>query len=115
MGIVVVHHGPLRCAHFSFVVAWRYTLRIFVIFLRSQNSIKDQPNDNAINPMISSGYGSRIALGRSAAPGVPLSCPDVNLLLSQTWDDCKVHARPAVEGSDLKLEGSMGYVGNPLE
>ena len=62
-------------AHFSLMNCWLFSLGIYLIFLRAQNSINDQPNDNAINAMISGGYDSRMALWRPVHPGLAVTCP----------------------------------------
>jgi hypothetical protein len=88
--------------HFSLMNIWLMALGIYIIWLRSQNSINDQPNDNAINAMIAAGYNERITLYRAQAPGVALTCPVLNQLLSETWNHVKVIAGPSVSRAFLK-------------
>jgi len=93
-----VQCGPLRPqfvyldgydAHFSTVLSKMKEDHIYTFFLRSNNSINDQPNDCGQNAMFESD-ARLIQMG--TRPAIAIKPADVNKCLMQAWGGLKRHA-----------------------
>jgi hypothetical protein len=105
--------GPLRPqfvfldgydAHFSAVLSELKKNGIYVFFLRSNNSINDQPNDNGINAMFEHAFNRAVAQLRLSRPGLPMTPALVNQCLMEAWRYCKCNGGPTI----VKSFGSEG-------
>lgn len=97
--------GPLRPqfvyldgfdAHFSNVLAEMEADQIYTFFLRSNNSINDQANDNGINAMFEAAFNRALGGLRRRKPGAPITPPDCNKGLMEAWAYCKTHGGPTI-------------------
>jgi hypothetical protein len=97
--------GPLRPqfvfldgydAHFSTVLTDMRKDNIWAFFLRSNNSINDQPNDNGTNAMYERQYSVAMENVRLERPGIPLTPADVNGCLMKAWSHIKTYGGPTI-------------------
>lgn len=76
-------------AHFSDVLSELKEDYIYVFFLRGQNRIGDQPNDNGQNAMFEGDYKDAREKRIREKPGVRITPADVNWCLMRAWSCLK--------------------------
>ena len=65
---------------------------IVCFFLRSQNSISDQPNDNGLNAKNHANVNDSLAKLKHARPNLPMSVPVFNQALNEGWFETRITA-----------------------
>lgn len=65
---------------------------IFCFFLRSQNSISDQPNDNGLNAMNHANVNNSLAKIKYTHPNLPMTVPYFNQALADGWFETRITA-----------------------